>query len=147
MERRVSERYAYVYILANGYKKLYIGVTTKLTLRVRQHKSRSDPKCHTARYNINQLVYFETFTTVTAAIAREKQLKGWLRMRKLNLIISTNPDWLDLSSDWGTPINPLSEEGGKVGQEIGKNKYRILRFAQDDGSYFRRQTTVGTITI
>src|ERR1700722_13623837 len=91
--------YAYVYILANGYKKLYIGVTTKLALRVQQHKERGDPKCHTARYNINQLVYFETFTTVTAAIAREKQLKGWLRIRKLDLVISTNPDWLDLSKD------------------------------------------------
>jgi putative endonuclease len=99
--------YAYVYILANGYKKLYIGVTTQLAVRVRQHKSRSDPRCHTARYNINQLVYFETFTTVTAAIAREKQLKGWLRLRKLNLIISTNPDWQDLSADWGRPIKLL----------------------------------------
>jgi putative endonuclease len=103
--------YAYVYILANGYKKLYIGVTTKLALRVRQHKERTDPNCHTARYNINQLVYFETFTTVTAAIAREKQLKGWLRIRKLDLVISTNPDWLDLSKDWGQFINPRSEAG------------------------------------
>jgi putative endonuclease len=116
--------YAYVYILANGYKKLYIGVTTQLAARVRQHKERTDPRCHTARYNINQLVYFETFTTVTAAIARENQLKGWLRIRKLDLIISTNPNWLDLSNDWGKPINPLSEEGGKAGQEISKNKYR-----------------------
>jgi putative endonuclease len=99
----VSE-YAYVYILANGYKKLYIGVTTRLSTRIRQHKNRTDPKCHTARYNIDQLVDFETFTTVTAAIAREKQLKGWLRIRKLNLIISTNPDWRDLSNDWGQSI-------------------------------------------
>jgi putative endonuclease len=116
--------YAYVYILANGYKKLYIGITTRLSARIRQHKNRTDPKCHTARYNINQLVYFETFTTVTAAIAREKQLKGWLRIRKLNLIISTNPDWRDLSKDWGRSINPRSEVGFEAGQEISKNKYR-----------------------
>ena len=115
--------YAYVYILANGYKKLYIGVTTKLALRVQQHKERGDPKCHTARYNINQLVYFETFTTVTAAIAREKQLKGWLRIRKLNLIISTNPDWVDLSKDWEKPISLLSDEGGKI-RQVKQDKYR-----------------------
>jgi putative endonuclease len=64
------DEYAYVYILANGFKKLYIGVTTELEIRVWQHKQKKDPDCHTARYNINRLVYFERFTTVTAAIAR-----------------------------------------------------------------------------
>jgi putative endonuclease len=95
--------YAYVYILANGFKKLYIGITTELEIRVQQHKQKKDPNCHTARYNINRLVYFERFTTTAAAIAREKQLKGWLRVGKLELIISTNPTWLDLSADWGNP--------------------------------------------
>jgi putative endonuclease len=95
---------AYVYILANGFKKLYIGITAQLEIRVRQHKQKRDLNCHTAKYNINRLVYFERFTTVTAAIAREKQLKGWLRIRKLELIVSTNPKWLDLSADWGKPI-------------------------------------------
>ena len=85
--------YAHVYILANGFKKLYIGITTELEIRVQQHKQKKDPNCHTARYNINRLVYFERFTTTAAAIAREKQLKGWLRVRKLELIISTNPTW------------------------------------------------------
>jgi putative endonuclease len=102
------EREAYVYIMASSFKKLYVGVTTGLAVRVRQHKDHLDPECHTARYNINKLVYFETFTTVTAAIAREKQLKGWLRIRKLELIISTNPTWLDLSADWGEAIEPYT---------------------------------------
>jgi putative endonuclease len=102
------DEYAYVYILANGFKRLYIGITTELEVRVWQHKQKKDPDCHTARYNINHLVYFERFTTVTAAIAREKQLKGWHRIRKLELIISTNPTWLDLSADWGKPIKPYS---------------------------------------
>ena len=97
---------AYVYILANGYKKLYIGITTQVEVRMRQHKNRTDLNCHTARYNITQLVYFERFTSITAAIAREKQLKGWLRIRKLELIIATNPTWKDLSADWGKPIDP-----------------------------------------
>jgi putative endonuclease len=67
--------YAYVYILANGFEKLYIDITTTLEIRVQQHKEKKDPDCHTARYNINRLVYFERFTTTSAAIAREKQLK------------------------------------------------------------------------
>jgi putative endonuclease len=58
----------------------------------------------TAKYNINQLVYFERFATIPAASAREKELKGWLRYRKIALIVSTNPDWRDLSTDWGKPI-------------------------------------------
>jgi putative endonuclease len=51
----------------------------------------------------------ERFTTVTAAIQREKQLKGWLRTRKLELIISTNPQWQDLSADWGKPTAAFHE--------------------------------------
>ena len=102
--------YAYVYILANGYKKLYIGMTTQLLARIRQHKNHANPKSHTARYNIDQLVYFEIFTKITAAIARKKELKGWLRIHKLELIVSTNPEWKDLSADWGEPIKPFSFE-------------------------------------
>ena len=79
-------------------------------IRIRQHKEHANPGCHTAKYNIDQLVYFETFTRVTAAIAREKQIKGWLRVRKLELIISTNPGWKDLSADWGEPIKTFSFE-------------------------------------
>src|ERR1035437_3020503 len=105
MRAEMSE-YAYVYILANGFKKLSIGITTQLEIRIRQHKEKKDSRCHTAEYNINQLIYFERFTMVSAAIAREKQLKGWLRIRKLELIISTNPTWRDLSAEWGKPIKP-----------------------------------------
>jgi putative endonuclease len=102
------DEYAYVYILANGFKKLYIGITTEIEIRMQQHKQKKDPNSHTAKYNINQLVYFERFTSITAAIAREKQLKGWLRIRKLELIISTNPTWRDLSAEWGKPMKPYA---------------------------------------
>jgi putative endonuclease len=101
----VSE-YAYVYILANGFKKLYIGITTDLERRVRQHREKNDPNCHTAKYNIHQLVYFERFTNISAAIEREKRLKGWRRVRKLELIVSSNPTWKDLSLEWGQRIEP-----------------------------------------
>jgi len=99
--------YAYVYILANGFKKLYIGITSDLCTRVAQHKSHANPGSFTARYGITQLVYFERFTRITAAIAREKELKGWLRIKKLALIVENNPTWRDLSADWDKPIQPL----------------------------------------
>ena len=101
--------YAYVYILSSKGKRLYVGVTTKLELRIRQHKQKAHPESFTAKYNIDQLVYFERFATITAAIAREKELKGWLRARKVDLIVRSNPDWHDLSAEWGKPIQPLQE--------------------------------------
>ena len=101
--------YAYVYILANGFKKLYIGITSDLEVRIAQHKNKKNALSHTSKYNINQLVYFERFTSVSAAIHREKVLKGWLRIRKLQLIISTNPTWKDLSVEWGKPTAPFDE--------------------------------------
>jgi putative endonuclease len=105
--------YAYVYILSNSFRKLYIGVTGDLPARVSQHKRRTNPNCHTTRYGIDELVYFERFTSIAAAIKREKVLKGWLRVRKLELIISTNPLWQDLSADWGNAIKPFNLNGDK----------------------------------
>jgi putative endonuclease len=101
------EKEAYVYIMSSSFKKLYIGVTTQIEARVSQHKRAASPDSHTARYVIDKLVYLERFTTITAAIAREKQLKGWLRMRKLELIVSTNPSWLDLSAEWARRSSPM----------------------------------------
>ena len=85
-----------VYIMASLSGVLYIGVTNDLEHRVFQHKRKLVPG-FSARYNVQKLVYFEFFGDVRAAIAREKQLKGWLRKRKVALIESTNPQWNDLS--------------------------------------------------
>jgi putative endonuclease len=98
--------YAYVYILSSKGKRLYIGVTTKLEQRVWEHKNKLHQGSFTAKYNIDQLIYFEQFGTLPRAIAREKELKGWIRYRKIALIVSSNPDWRDLSADWGKPIQP-----------------------------------------
>jgi len=103
--------FTYVYILASGFKKLYIGVTSNLEARVWQHKNHTSPDSFTARYGIEKLVYFERFASMTTAIAREKELKGWLRIKKVTLIIASNPDWRDLSSEWGQRIEPWSESG------------------------------------
>ena len=105
--------YAYVYIMANSFRKLYIGFTTEIEIRVKQHKNHINPNCHTAKYNIHDLVYFEHFSSILAGIRREKVLKGWLRIRKLELIITSNPEWKDLSSDWGkqaAPFDPMREK-------------------------------------
>jgi putative endonuclease len=101
--------HAYVYILASSFKHLYIGFTTNLEQRVWQHKNHTFPDSFTSRYRIDQLVYFERYSRITRAIAREKELKGWLRSKKIALIIANNPDWKDLSAKWGQPIEPWSE--------------------------------------
>ena len=84
-----------VYIMASVSGVLYIGMTNDLERRVLEHKTKVVPG-FSARYNTKKLVYFESFGYVHAAIAREKQLKGWLRKRKVALIESTNPKWADL---------------------------------------------------
>jgi putative endonuclease len=89
----------YVYILGNKSGTLYTGFTNDIKGRVYQHKSKLMPG-FTARYNINRLLYAETFTDPLSAIAREKQIKRWRREKKLNLIKSQNPNFLDLSSTW-----------------------------------------------
>jgi putative endonuclease len=100
---------AYVYILSSTFKKLYIGITTEIELRTEQHKAGRFEGSFTSKSNIDKLVYFERFTEVTAAIAREKQLKRWSRIKKIRLIVAQNPTWKDLSEDWGKPITPFTE--------------------------------------
>jgi putative endonuclease len=75
---------------------LYIGVTSNLERRILEHKNKLIPG-FTQKYNLHRLVYFESFGDVRDAIVREKQLKGWLRARKVALIESKNPNWNDLS--------------------------------------------------
>jgi putative endonuclease len=84
-----------VYIMASASGVLYIGVTNNLENRAFQHASKMVAG-FTARYNVRKLVYFELFGDIRVAIAREKQIKGWLRKRKIALIESVNPSWADL---------------------------------------------------
>ena len=91
----------YVYIMTGWNNKvLYIGVTNDIVRRTFEHKNEL-VKGFTKRYHLHKLVYFEETTSVKAAIAREKQLKGWLRKRKDELVETVNPAWRDLSEDWG----------------------------------------------
>ena len=90
----------YVYILAskkNGV--LYIGVTNNINRRVLEHKKKM-VKGFTSRYNVDKLVYLESFLYVKEAILREKQLKKWNRDWKIELIEKDNPEWRDLAEEW-----------------------------------------------
>jgi putative endonuclease len=92
------ERRPVVYILASPNRRaLYIGVTTDLGRRLEEH--RLGLSVHTSRYNITRLVYIESHDTAPDAIEREKQLKRWRREKKIALIETANPEWLDLSSE------------------------------------------------
>ena len=87
----------YVYILSNTHKTvIYTGVTNNLARRVYEHKYHLDKKSFTSQYNVENLVYYEVTDNPEAAIAREKQIKGWNRKRKEKLIESKNPEWADL---------------------------------------------------
>ena len=87
----------YVYMMSNWNNKvLYIGITNNLQRRVYEHKNKL-LKGFTSKYNVDKLVYFEEFSEPKVAITREKQLKGWKREKKNQLIETVNSEWSDLS--------------------------------------------------
>ena len=92
----MNEKKGYVYILTNVHNTvLYIGVTSDLIKRIYEHKSKM-VEGFTKKYNLSKLVYYEIFEEIMNAIVREKQLKGWLRSKKIALIEKVNPTWNDL---------------------------------------------------
>lgn len=80
-------------------KQYYVYITNNLERRVYEHKQKLIPG-FTSKYNVARLVYFEVFEDVQEAIGREKQIKGWLRSKKVAPIESVNPEWNDLSAGW-----------------------------------------------
>ncbi len=89
----------YVYIMANEYRTLYTGVKNDLNRRVYEHKQKLIDG-FTSQYNLTNLVYLEEHQSIRWAIQREKQIKGWLRAKKIELIETMNSDWKDLSEGW-----------------------------------------------
>ena len=97
----------YVYIMASRSRVLYVGVTNDLTRRVDEHK-RGLNAGFTSRYRVTRLVHFEEFGDIRDAIAREKEIKGWKRLRKTCLVEGRNPTWDDLAKAWYQRPTPTS---------------------------------------
>ena len=104
----MSKEY-YVYIMTNKARTLYTGVTNDLVRRVYEHKNKL-VKGFTSKYNIQFLVYYESTSNVYAALEREKQIKGWLRKKKIELIDLMNPEWKDFSEEWYETPQDLNGE-------------------------------------
>jgi putative endonuclease len=97
----------YVYVMTNRPRShvLYTGVTGDLSRRVFEHKNKLVPG-FTSRYNLTRLAYYECFFYPDAAIDREEEIKGWRRSKKIRLIESMNPHWLDLAERWSEIYKP-----------------------------------------
>jgi putative endonuclease len=106
----------YVYIMTNNSRTLYTGVTSDLVRRVFQHKHKLLPG-FTRKYNLDRLVYYETCGDVRAAIQREKQIKGWVRAKKVALITSVNHAWRDLRAGWYGKENCRDSSPRQVGAQ------------------------------
>ena len=107
----------YVYIMTNSSgTTLYTGLTNDLERRVHEHKNKLTPG-FTSKYNLTRLVYFEESRYADIAISREKQIKGWTRVKKMALIKSTNPTWSDLSAGCGLTGNVLGDRDSSLRSE------------------------------
>ena len=93
----------WVYIVGSSSGTLYIGFTNDIDRRIFEHKS-GEFEGFASMYSCNRLLYYETYDNVFKAIAREKQLKGWRREKKIKLIESMNPRWQDLAETWGSKM-------------------------------------------
>ena len=133
------EKWYYVYIMTNRSRTLYTGVTGNIRQRVYEHKTGTFKGSFTSRYKIDRLVYFEKFKRVGVAIAREKQLKRWTKIKKIRLIVSVNPTWKDLA-EHSLPGAEGAEEKDKCIDPSTSPSLAAHRsdFAQDDSVGFPR---------
>ncbi|MCE5324104.1 GIY-YIG nuclease family protein [bacterium] len=95
----MTKKQFYIYILANKSRTLYVGVTSDLLRRVYEHKHKLIDG-FTSKYNVDRLVYFEECGDAISAIEREKQIKSWIRAKKISMIENVNATWNDLSDSW-----------------------------------------------
>jgi len=115
------ERRYYVYIMASKSRVIYVGVTGFLMARVLRHKA-GEGGAFTSKYRVHRLVYFQSFQNVGDAIARESEIKGWRREKKVALMHVANPTWEDLAEGWGGAA--VMRVSGKAGSSPG---YRPVR--------------------
>jgi putative endonuclease len=135
---RVDERSYFVYIVASRSRNVYIGITGRLIPRIHEHRTGAYAG-YTDKYNCHRLVYYERYQYVNEAIAREKQLKGWRRDKKLWLIERMNPTWIDLSERWWQPVamykwTPGERRLAELRRKYQVNLARSLAAEEDAGS-------------
>jgi putative endonuclease len=109
-------KYYYIYMISNKYRgTIYTGLTNNLERRMHEYKLQINPG-FAKRYNLDKLVYYEYYSDINVAIRREKQIKGWLRKKKIKLIESVNPRWKDLSAEWfhGTMKNERPQKSARM---------------------------------
>jgi len=94
----------FVYVLASKTRAMYVGVTNDLVRRVWEHRSGAVAG-FTRRYGVDRLVYYEACVDPAGAISREKQIKGWARVKKVAMIESLNPTWNDLAEHWFVDVS------------------------------------------
>ena len=104
----MKEHEYFVYIMCSCSGTLYIGMTNSIYRRALEHKQ-GEIEGFAKKYDCTRLVYYEGFDDVRKAIDREKQLKGWVRRKKIALIESKNPRWADLAENWGAQMAFASE--------------------------------------
>ena len=131
------ERECWTYIVASRAGTPYIGVTNNIERRIWQHKT-SQFEGFASKHHCDRLVYCENFTNAPSASAREKQIQGWRRSKKIALIESRNPRWEDLAEKWGSQM-ALPGGRSKQGERawIGRRPpigYRVLRLRSADAS-------------
>jgi putative endonuclease len=106
----MHEEHAFaVYLMASRSGTLYVGVTNDIVRRVFEHKH-GFSKGFTFKYQCTRLVYYKEFEDIEEAIRKEKKIKGWSRLKKENLIRTTNAPWFDLAIKWEDPFKNISEE-------------------------------------
>jgi len=116
---RMQEKFYYAYMMASKSRTLYTGVTSQFEMRVWQHKN-GRFEGFSKTYQCTRLVWFERYGSIHEAIAREKQLKGWTRAKKIALIAKDNPTWVDLSEKWGQPRTTKAKAKAKAKTKTNK---------------------------
>ena len=111
--------------MASKSRVIYVGVPKDLHVRVFQHKS-GRHEGFTKRYNVNRLVYFESYKYVNSAIAREKELKGWRREKRVALIESVNPTWEDLAATWFAAEELTRDPNAPATMKLDPSKIRTF---------------------
>ena len=111
------EKLYHVYILSSRSRVLYTGVTNDLLRRIAEHRD-GVASSFTVQYRVHRLVYVESFQDVRSAIAREKEIKSWVRAKRIALIGEKNPTWEDLAADWFPPYPRKAGPSASLGMTI-----------------------------